>query len=118
LAIVFPISAFVAMSFEHSIANMYFIPAGILINQFDPAFVAGLTLDVTNLTLAGFLNNLIPVTIGNIMGGVILVAASYWFIYLRKAAAEPKAEDSVHAKEYVSAAIQVDPDRQPVGHSH
>jgi formate/nitrite transporter FocA (FNT family) len=84
LAIIFPITAFVTMSFEHSIANMYFIPAGLLIKQFDPAFVAGLNLNLTNLTLAGFVNNVLPVTLGNILGGVMLVAVFYWFIYLRK----------------------------------
>lgn len=84
LAILFPISAFVAAGFEHSIANMYFIPIGLLIKQFDPAFVAGLNLDVAGLTPIGFLNNLIPVTIGNIIGGVLMVGGVYWFIYLRE----------------------------------
>ncbi len=83
-AIVFPISAFVAASFEHSVANMYFIPMGLLIKEFDPAFAAstGLTLDM--LTWPNFLvNNLLPVTIGNIIGGAVLVAIIYWFIFLR-----------------------------------
>lgn len=84
LAIIFPISAFVAMSFEHSIANLYFIPLGLFIKQFDPAFAEAAKLDLTNLTITGFFNNLIPVTIGNVIGGVLMVAASYWFIYLRK----------------------------------
>ena len=84
LAILFPISAFVAAGFEHSVANMYFIPIGLLIKQFDPAFVTKLGLDLPNLTLGGFLNNLIPVTIGNIIGGAVMVAAVYWFVYLRK----------------------------------
>lgn len=84
-AIIFPIAAFVAAGFEHSVANMYFIPYAILIKQFDPAFVAGVPNlpDLNNLTLSGLINNLIPVTIGNIIGGGILVAAAYWFIYLR-----------------------------------
>jgi len=83
-AIVFPISAFVAASFEHSVANMYFIPMGLLIKEFDPAFAAstGLTLDM--LTWPNFLvNNLLPVTIGNIIGGAVLVAIIYWFVFLR-----------------------------------
>ncbi|MBL8163700.1 MAG: formate/nitrite transporter family protein [Anaerolineae bacterium] len=83
LAILFPITAFAALGFEHSIANMFFIPAGLLIKQFDPAFVAGLNLDLTSLTLTGFFNNLIPVTIGNIIGGVVMVGGVYWFVYLR-----------------------------------
>jgi formate/nitrite transporter len=84
LAILFPIAAFVAGSFEHSVANMYFIPYALLIKAFDPAFVAGKAIDLTSLTWGSFfLKNLIPVTIGNIVGGSGLVAAIYWFIYLR-----------------------------------
>jgi len=84
LAILPPISAFVAGSFEHSVANMYFIPFALLIKTFDPAFVATKTLNLTSLTWGSFfLKNLLPVTIGNIIGGSGLVAAIYWFIYLR-----------------------------------
>ena len=84
-AIIFPISAFVAASFEHSIANMYFIPIGILIKNFDPAFAANTGYDISNLTWQGFLiSNLLPVTIGNILGGAIFVAAIYWAIFLRR----------------------------------
>lgn len=83
-AIIFPITAFVAAGFEHSIANMYFIPYGLLIKAFDPAFVAEKGLDLTNLTWGNFLiNNLLPVTIGNIIGGAVLVAAIYWSVFLR-----------------------------------
>ncbi|MBN1963322.1 MAG: formate transporter FocA [Anaerolineae bacterium] len=85
-AIIFPITAFVAAGFEHCVANMYFVPMGLFIEQFDPAFVAGLegAPDLANLTWGSFLlNNLLPVTIGNIIGGAVLVAATYWFIYLR-----------------------------------
>jgi len=84
-AIIFPISGFVAAGFEHSIANMYFIPIGLLIKQFDPAFAAKTGLDLSGLTWGTFfVNNLIPVTIGNIIGGAVLVAAVYWFIFLRE----------------------------------
>ena len=84
-AIIFPISAFVAAGFEHSVANMYFIPIGLLIKYFDPVFTAKAELDLAHLTLQGFLlNNLLPVTIGNIIGGAGLVAAVYWFVFLRK----------------------------------
>jgi len=83
-AIVFPITAFVAAGFEHSIANMYFVPFGLLIKDFDPAFVAEKGLDLANLTWGNFLlNNLLPVTIGNIIGGTVLVAAIYWSVFLR-----------------------------------
>ena len=84
MAIIFPITAFVAAGFEHSIANMYFVPFGLLIKDFDPAFVTERGLEVTNLTWGNFLlNNLLPVTIGNIIGGAVLVAAIYWSIFLR-----------------------------------
>jgi formate transporter len=86
IAIIFPITAFVAAGFEHSIANMYFIPMGILLaNQ--PALVqaAGLTpANLANLNIIGLINNLIPVTIGNIIGGGILVGIVYWTTYLRQ----------------------------------
>jgi formate transporter len=83
-SIIFPITAFVAAGFEHSIANMYFIPYGLLIKGFDPAFVAEKGLDLTKLTWSNFfVNNLLPVTIGNIIGGALLVAAIYWSVFLR-----------------------------------
>jgi formate transporter len=86
-AIIFPITAFVAAGFEHSVANMYFIPYALFIKSFDPTFVSSLgdKVNVGNLTWAAFLlKNLLPVTIGNIIGGAGLVAVIYWFIYLRK----------------------------------
>lgn len=83
-AIIFPITAFVAAGFEHSIANMYFIPYAMMIRAFDPVFAAGTGLDLSGLTWQAFLvNNLIPVTIGNIIGGAVLVAATYWSVFLR-----------------------------------
>ncbi len=82
--IIFPITAFVAAGFEHSIANMYFVPYGLFIKQFDPGFIVETGLDVTKLTWDNFLfNNLVPVTIGNILGGGVLVAVIYWSIFLR-----------------------------------
>jgi formate/nitrite transporter FocA (FNT family) len=92
-AIVFPITAFVAAGFEHSIANMYFIPVGLFIKSFAPEFLsdkvvatvtANTGYDLAGLTWGTFLlNNLLPVTIGNIIGGAILVAAVYWSVFLR-----------------------------------
>jgi len=86
LSIVPPIAAFVALGFEHSVANMYFIPLGLLLKR-EPAVLAAANKtaeQLTNLTWQGFIfNNLIPVTLGNLIGGVILVAAVYWFVYLR-----------------------------------
>ncbi len=84
VAVIFPVTAFVAAGFEHSIANMYFIPYGLMIKQLDPVFVANSGVEVANLTWKTFLvNNLIPVTIGNIIGGAVLVSATYWAIFLR-----------------------------------
>ncbi|GAB4486085.1 MAG: formate transporter FocA [Anaerolineales bacterium] len=88
LAIIFPITAFVAAGFEHSIANMYFVPYGLFLAQFDPQFVASVAGKVPHLealTWGNFLvNNLIPVTLGNIIGGAGLVAAAYWAIFLHQ----------------------------------
>jgi len=86
IAILFPITAFVAAGFEHSIANMYFIPVGILLaGQPSVLAAAGVTAgSVSNLTWAGFVGNLVPVTIGNIIGGGILVGAAYWLAYLSR----------------------------------
>ena len=87
LAIIFPITAFVTAGFEHSVANMYFIPIGLFIKDFDPQFMAAVGDRVPNLELltwqAFFIKNLIPVTIGNIIGGAVLVAAIYWVVFLR-----------------------------------
>ena len=88
LAIIFPIAAFVAAGFEHSVANMYYIPYALFIKFFDPDFigkVSGQIVHLETLTWQSFfLNNLLPVTIGNIIGGSVLVAAVYWAIYLRQ----------------------------------
>ncbi|OJX46913.1 MAG: formate transporter FocA [Chloroflexi bacterium 44-23] len=87
LAIIFPISAFVAAGFEHSVANMYLVPFGLLVQQFDPSFVVSLgdKVNLAGLTWgAFFLKNLLPVTIGNIIGGAGLVGIIYWVIYLRR----------------------------------
>ncbi|MHB8135950.1 MAG: formate transporter FocA [Anaerolineaceae bacterium] len=87
LAIIFPITAFVAIGSEHSVANMYFIPLGLMIKQFDPAFVGVLEgqINLASLTWTSFLvNNLLPVTLGNIIGGSLMVGIFYWLIYLRK----------------------------------
>jgi formate/nitrite transporter len=91
LAIVPPIAAFVAAGFEHSVANMYFIPIGLLIKTDDAwmAATAGLP-DVDGLTWGSFLvDNLLPVTIGNVVGGALMVGAVYWFVYLRPRRAGP-----------------------------
>jgi formate/nitrite transporter len=89
LAIIPPISCFVAAGFEHSIANMYFIPMGLFVKYFgDPTFfekIGKTAADFPTLTWGNFfLANLLPVTIGNILGGAIMVGMVYWFVYIRK----------------------------------
>ena len=88
LSIIFPITAFVAAGFEHSVANMYFIPIGLLIRSFaGPGFwqMTGMLPDqFSDITISNFLfTNLLPVTIGNVIGGTIMVGIVYWFVYLR-----------------------------------
>jgi formate/nitrite transporter len=85
LVVVPPVAAFVAAGFEHSIANMYFVPLALLIRDFDPAFEPGLRVEW--LGWGSFVAwNLVPVTVGNLIGGTVLVAAVYWFVYLRRPA--------------------------------
>ena len=88
-AIFFPIMGFVALGFEHSVANMYFIPTGIFLRAFGriaaPAGVAP-----ESLSWLGFLwKNLLPVTIGNIIGGAVFVGMSYWSAYLLPSGQNP-----------------------------
>jgi formate transporter len=78
VAIVFPIAAFVAAGFEHSVANMYFIPAGLLLRG---TVAAGV--DASSPTVAAFAASLVPVILGNIVGGSVLVALVYHVIYRR-----------------------------------
>jgi len=88
-SIIPPISAFVAAGFEHSVANMYFIPIALFVKGWgDPKFfelIKKTAADFPHLTWENFfLANLVPVTIGNIIGGAVMVGAIYWFVYLRK----------------------------------
>jgi formate transporter len=87
LAIVPPITAFVAMGFEHSVANMYFIPVAMLIRGLaPPSFweaIGHVPDDYAVLDWPGLVGNLVPVTLGNIVGGTLMVGAVYWLVYLR-----------------------------------
>ncbi|MCG3460327.1 formate transporter FocA [Xenorhabdus bovienii] len=87
-ALILPVAMFVASGFEHSIANMFLIPFGIIIKNFAPtefwAKVGATPEQFPQLTVSHFItDNLIPVTIGNIIGGAVLVGLIYWFMYLR-----------------------------------
>ena len=85
LAIVFPITAFVACGFEHSIANMFFIPMGMaMAGQAEVVQAAGATASqIANVNMLGLIHNLVPVTIGNVIGGSS-VGVIYWLVFLRK----------------------------------
>ena len=89
LSILFPITAFVALGFEHSVANMYFIPMGILLKNDAGVLQAVTSISAKSMDFSGlniktlFVNNLLPVTLGNIVGGGVLVGLVYWFVYLR-----------------------------------
>ena len=89
LACILPVAAFVAAGFEHSIANMYLLPMGYMVKEFaTPEFwqAIGYTYQdfaAINLSNIVFMN-LIPVTIGNILGGGVMVGLSKWFVYLRQ----------------------------------
>jgi formate/nitrite transporter FocA (FNT family) len=93
LAIVPPTAAFVAAEFEHSIANMYLLPFGLLIKGWAPdsfwAATGHSPADFGALSWGALATNLVPVTIGNVIGGGVLVGAVYWFVYLRKRARQP-----------------------------
>jgi formate/nitrite transporter len=89
LAIVFPISAFVAAGLEHSIANMSFIPAALFMKMWSPqslwTSLHTTPGDYPTITWKNlFVGNLVPVTIGNIIGGAVLVGLVYWFVYLHR----------------------------------
>ena len=90
LAVLFPISAFVAAGFEHSVANMYFVPVALFIrDSAAPGFWTAIhqpPAAYATLSWSAFLvRNLLPVTIGNVIGGGVMVGAVYWFVYLRGA---------------------------------
>lgn len=83
MAIIFPIAAFVASGFEHSIANMYFIPVGLFIKA---STAADAVSTYANLSWSNFIfNNLIPVTLGNIIGPFLFLCIPYFLVYRKKA---------------------------------
>jgi formate/nitrite transporter FocA (FNT family) len=90
LAVFFPIWLFITSGFEHSVANMYYIPAGILAKTNETFVSVAMNIGVTpekleHLTWGNFFaKNLLPVTLGNIVGGSFFVGMIYWFVYLKK----------------------------------
>jgi formate transporter len=102
LLIIPPISAFVACGFEHSVANMYFIPQALFIRYWaSPSFwnsIGQTPTDYPNITVGNFfLGNLLPVTIGNIIGGAVMVGLVYWAIYLWQGRINIKLKGIEHA---------------------
>jgi formate/nitrite transporter len=90
LGIFFPIMLFITSGFEHSIANMYYIPAGILAAKNPVVAAATPASKIASVNWGSlFAQNLIPVTLGNIIGGSLFVAGLYWFVYLRRPAIAP-----------------------------
>jgi formate/nitrite transporter FocA (FNT family) len=90
-AIVFPISAFVAAGFEHSVANMEIVPLGLMLKG-DEALTKTAALSssqLSSLDVGGVVRNIAGATLGNIVGGAVLVGLVYWFVYLREADREP-----------------------------
>jgi formate transporter len=78
VALILPISAFVAAGFEHCVANMYFLPLAWLMTSMGKVPDG---FDASVITLSGIVHNLVPVTLGNIVGGAGLVGAVYWTVY-------------------------------------
>src|SRR6476646_12267202 len=92
VALVFPVSAFIAAGFEHCVANMYFLPLAWLMTRTGnvPA-----DFDASAITITGIIHNLVPVTLGNIVGGAGLVGAVYWTIYRAAFGAADRSPDAV-----------------------
>lgn len=78
VAVILPVSAFIAAGFEHCVANMYFLPLAWLLVRTGHAPA---NFDASLITISGILHNLVPVTLGNIVGGAGFVGAVYWAIY-------------------------------------
>lgn len=87
MVIVPPVAAFVAAGFEHSIANLYLLPYGLALKTWaGPEFWALIgqgAADYPGLTIGGVLHNVVVATVGNLVGGSLMVGAVYWFVYLR-----------------------------------
>lgn len=84
LSAFFPVCLFVAGGFEHSIANMYYIPAGLLAKETYGAASGASSEALASLTWGGFLENLLPVTMGNLLGGMVFVGVAYLLAYGKK----------------------------------
>jgi formate transporter len=88
IVIILPVAAFVAAGFEHSIANLYLLPYALAIKSWaGPEFWAAIGQSAAaypELTVSGALHNIVVATVGNLVGGSLMVGAIYWFVYLRR----------------------------------
>lgn len=100
LAIAFPIAAFVALGFEHCVANLYLLPIGMM--------------NGADIGMAALLRNIVPVTLGNTLGGAA-VAVAYWLVYLRDASASPTTVRRSEAKEAALRTTPAAPPSAPAG---
>lgn len=84
LALTPPVAAFYALGLEHAVAVMFYLPcAALIVAVAEPAFWAATAAEPLEITVGGLLRVLLPVTAGNVLGGGVLVALTYWFVYLR-----------------------------------
>lgn len=91
LGIALPVCTFIAAGFEHSIANMYFVPLGVLLAH-DPEALAGAGFtaeQAARMTLPWTVHNIVAATLGNIIGGGVIVGLAHWFVHLRDQSPDP-----------------------------
>lgn len=98
LGIFFPIMAFVTSGYEHSIANMYFLPAGFFSSLWDKAAAGADQAKLAAITLENILTNIGLVTLGNFIGGSLMVGVTYWFLYV-KDTEHPQPKKQSHTKQ-------------------
>lgn len=94
-AIVFPITLFYVSGFEHSVANMFYIPMALLLKKSDAVISAFTAEQLGQLNIASFLKNLVPVTLGNILGGAVLVGCGYYLLYAYKAKQQAQNDENL-----------------------
>lgn len=82
LGILLPITAFVACGFEHCVANMFFLPMGLVTKLSNMTYTGGA--DISQIDIGGILHNISAATVGNVIGGAVMVGLAYWFIYEHK----------------------------------
>ncbi|MFK7866809.1 MAG: formate/nitrite transporter family protein [Alphaproteobacteria bacterium] len=100
-ALIFPVSGFIAMGMEHSIANAYLIPIGLLTK----AELAGTTISLSD-TFPLLIHNIVPVTLGNIFGGAVLVAGAFYLVYFREKKIQALLDEQAKLKAYEESELK------------